>query len=229
MRDAEGRNRSTAPRARAAMGALALAAALGAAGAAHAATGVELTPTLGWQWGGTLDYSAGGSVHIDAALNYGGALGVMIRPGYWGEVGYTYQSSEVIARPPAAADFKLFDLGTHYIQFSGARNFANTDPGARAYPYVIGGLGMTILSPGSSSVPLNADTQYLFSMSAGAGLRVTMNERSDIRLQARFLLPLNWSEGSVYFGSGGGGVSVSGGTAMPQGEVTLGAQLKVTK
>lgn len=238
MRDAGRR-----PLAAVAVAALAGMAVLTGFGTARSQATVELTPMVGWQWGGTLDYSAGGDVHVNAALNYGGALGVMLRPGYWGEVSYTYQKSELIARPPAGADslayvagaeFKVFDLGTHYIQLSGARNFMNTDPGARAYPYVIGGLGMTILSPGKRPVvilpgTLNVDTQYLFSLSGGAGLRVTMNKRSDIRLQARFLLPMNFTEGSFYFGSGGGGVSVSGGTFLPQGEVTLAVQLKVTK
>ena len=190
---------------------------------------VELTPTIGWQWGGTLDYEPG-DVHANAAINYGGSLGIMIRPGYWGEVSYSYQSTDLIARPATGPEFKLLDLGTHYIQLAGARNLMNADPSlVRAYPYVIGGMGMTIFTPGSPTVPLNVDTQYLFSMSAGVGVRAKLNERTEIRLQTRILLPMNFTEGSFYFGSGGGGVGVSGGTLMPQGEVTLGAKLRVTQ
>ena len=203
------------------------AAVLATPGAARAAGALlEVTPMVGWQWGGTLDYSAGGDVHVNAALNYGGALGVMIRPMEWGEVSYTYQSSEVIARPAAGPEFKAFDLGTHYIQASGGRYIMPPDSSRRVNPFVIGGLGMTIFSPGTASVPISVDTQYLFSVSAGGGLRVAINEKLDLRLQARFLLPMNFTEGSFYFGSGGAAVGLSGGTFLPQGEATIAVTIK---
>jgi hypothetical protein len=225
MRDERWRRVSHAARGTALI--LGFASLLAAPGAARAAGALlEVTPMVGWQWGGTLDYSSGGDVHVNAALNYGGALGVMIRPMEWGEVSYSYQASEVIARPPAAPEFKLFDLGTHYIQASGGRYVMPPDSSRRANPYLIGGLGMTILSPGSASVPINVDTQYLFSVSAGGGIRVVMNEKVDLRLQARLLLPMNFTEGSFYFGSGGAAVGLSGGTFMPQGEATLCVTIK---
>ena len=197
--------------------------AFGMPGAACAASAVlEVTPMMGWQWGGTLDYSPGGTIHANAALNYGGAIGAQIGPGYWGEVSYTYQSTEVIARPTAAPEFKLFDLATHYIQAASARNLLKADPSElKAYPYVMGGLGMTIFSPGPPTVALNTGTQYLFSVSVGGGIRMNMSEKIDLRLQARLLLPMNFESGGFYFGSGGGGVSLSGGTIVPQGEATF--------
>ena len=216
----------SARRTAAMLGASALLAAAGAPrGARAASTAIEVTPTAGWQWGGTLDYSAGGDVHANAALNYGGAIGAMIRPGEWYEVSYSYQATDLIGRPPAAPSFKVFDLDTHYIQIAGGRNLMPTATG-RAYPYVIGGLGMTIFSPGTPTVALSPDTHTLFSASLGGGVRVTVNQRVDLRLQARLLLPMNFTEGSFYFGSGGGAVSVSGGTFMAQGEATLGLTIK---
>jgi hypothetical protein len=215
-----------ARRAAVVLGAATVLAAAGAPRVTRAATAAfEVTPTVGWQWGGTLDYSAGGDVHANAALNYGGTIGAMIRPGEWYEVGYSYQATDLIGRPPGAPEFKVFDLATHYIQIAGGRNLMPAATG-RAWPYVIGGLGMTIFSPGTPTVPLNPDTQYLFSASLGGGVRVTVNERVDLRLQTRLLLPMNFTEGSFYFGSGGGAVSVSGGTVMPQGEATLGITIR---
>jgi len=200
---------------------------LGAAERARAAAALlEVTPMVGWQWGGTLDYSQGGDVHVNAALNYGGALGIMLRPGEWGEVSYTYQSSELIGRPTAGPEFKVFDLGTHHIQLSGARYVMPPDSMRRANPYVMGGLGMTIFSPGKSTVPVSPNTQYLFAISVGGGIRVALNEKLDLRLQSRLLLPMNFSEGSFYFGSGGAAVGLSGGTLLPQGEATLAITIK---
>ena len=213
--------------------------AAGAIGPARAASKpLELTPTIGWQWGGTLDgyeqngITLGGDVHVNAALNYGGAIGMEIRPGEWAELGYSYQSSEVIVRPAGKPSFKVSNLGTHYIQASGARNLIPHGEG-KAYPYVMGGLGMAIFSPGpisvSADVPAttHVGTQYLFAMSAGGGIRVKMNEKADLRLQARLLLPVNWASGGLYFGTGGAGVGVSGGSFMPQGEATLGLTFKL--
>lgn len=221
----DGRRRG-ARRAAAMLCAAALLAAGGAPSSARAASAAfEVTPTVGWQWGGTLDYSAGGDVHADAALHYGGAIGAMVRPGEWYEVSYSYQATDLIGRPPAAPNFKVLDLGTHYIQLAGGRNLMPASSG-RAYPYVIGGVGMTIFSPGTPTVPLDPDTHSMFSASLGGGVRVTVNERVDLRLQARLLLPMNFTEGSFYFGSGGGAVSVSGGTFMAQGEATLGITIK---
>jgi hypothetical protein len=209
------------------LGVASLLAGIGAAERARAASAVlEVTPMVGWQWGGTLDYSAGGDVHVNAALNYGGALGVMLGPLEWGEVSYTYQSSELIGRPTAGPEFKVFDLGTHHIQLSGARYAMPPDEHRKANPYVMGGLGMTIFSPGKATVPVSPNTQYLFAISVGGGIRVALNEKLDLRLQSRMLLPMNFSEGSFYFGSGGAAVGLSGGTLLPQGEATLAITIK---
>jgi hypothetical protein len=37
---------------------------------------------------------------------------------------------------------------------------------------------------------------------------------------------MNFESGGFYFGSGGGAVTVSGGSVMPQGEATLGITFK---
>jgi len=196
---------------------------------AQQSRGAELMPTFGWQWGGTVDYTysgVAGDVHVNAAPTYGGTISIPVRPGYWGEIGYWYQGSELIARPAGNGikDFKIFDLATHYLQFSGVR--ALRPPQGKAMPYVMGGLGTTVFDPGSSPYG-DFNTQWLFSMSAGGGVRVTMNDKVSLRLQARLLLPINWVSGGFYFGTGGSGVSVSGGSALPQGDATLGLSFKL--
>jgi len=182
------------------------------------AQGPQLTPMVGWQWGGTLDFVSG-DIHINSASSYGGALSVPVRPGYNAEIVYTYQSAQVIARPNVGPEYDLFDLGTHYIQACGVRYVER--PGSKIMPFVLGGLGATIFDPGNYTFG-NFDTQWLFSMSAGGGIMVQTSDRVAIRAQARFLLPVNWASGGVYFGSGGGGFTVSGGSAMPQGDATIG-------
>lgn len=185
----------------------------------------ELIPLIGYQWGGTLNYQAG-DVHANAAMNYGGILSVPVRPGYSLEISYTYQSTDLIARPNVGKTFKLVDLGTSYMQLSGRRDLA--PPGGKATPFVLGGLGATVFSPGSSTYG-SYQTQWLFAMNAGAGVNVAMNEKLGLRLQARMLLPISWVSGGFYMGSGGSGVSLSGGSAILQGDATVGVVLKLGK
>ena len=185
------------------------------------ARAVELTPMVGYQWGGTLQYP-NGDVHINAAMSYGGAIGATVEPGTFVEVGYMYQGSKLIGRPRTGPDITFLDLGTHYLQLSGIRYLRES----RATPYVIGGLGMTVFDPHSSQYG-DFDSQTMFSMSLGGGLHVDMGSRVALRLQSRLLIPINFASGGLYFGTGGGGVSVSGGTALPQGDATLGLALKL--
>jgi len=191
--------------------------------ASSAGAQAMLTPMVGWQWGGTLDFVSG-DVHIEAATSYGGALSFPVRPGYMGELMYTYQASEVTARPNVGPSFKLFDMSTQYFQINGVRSLGYGD--SKATPFVLGGLGMTVFSPGESSLG-NFDTQFLFSITAGGGVMVQASDKMAIRLQARFLLPMNYTSGGAYFGTGGSGFSVSGGTAMPQGDAHLGVVIKL--
>jgi hypothetical protein len=184
----------------------------------------KLTPLAGWQWGGTLEFISG-DIHINSAASYGGAISVPVRPGYMAEVMYTYQAADVIARPNSGLpDFDLFDLGTHYIQVNGMRYIER--PGSKVMPFVVGGLGTTIFDPGKSTFG-SFDTQWLFSMSIGGGFLIQTSDRVALRLQSRFLLPVNWASGGLYFGSGGGGFTVSGGSAMPQGDAHLGLTINL--
>lgn len=186
--------------------------------APSSAVAAALTPLVGWQWGGTREYAAG-DVHISAAPSFGGAISAPAGPGYQLELMYTYQEAEVIGRPTLGEDFKLFDMGTHYIQIDGIRELGTS--GSRATPFVLGGLGTTVFAPGESTLG-RFDTQWLFSIAVGIGAMVRTSEKVALRLQSRLLVPMNFSGGSLWFGSGGGGFAVTGGTAMPQGDVSLG-------
>lgn len=184
---------------------------------------VELTPQIGWQWGGTQDYSsgfgypAGGSLHAEANLNYGGTLSVVARPGYAVEIGYNYQSTDLTNRPVGAPEYKLADLGTHYILVSGRREL----PAAgRATPFVLGGLGAVGFYASDVS-------QWFWAFTVGGGVKTELSPKMALRLQVRALVPVQWGNTSMYFGSGGSSVSVSGGSSLFQGDVSAGLVFKL--
>ncbi len=189
---------------------------------AHAQRSVELIPFAGYMWGGTLDYTDG-SVHIEAAPSYGGMLSVETRPNEFVDVSYWFQSSEVTARPRGLPHFRLMDLDTHYIQAGGTKYLPT---GGKAAPFATGGIGMTIFSPTGAASGVNVNSTTVFSLAVGGGIRFEVNEKVALRAQARLLLPTQLWGGSVWFGTGGGGVSVSG-TAIAQGDATLGLVIKL--
>jgi opacity protein-like surface antigen len=189
-------------------------------------------PTVGWQWGGTLDYfdpiyGTHGDVHLKEAITYGGTIVMPVRPGYSGEIEYWYQSTELVARPNGVSgelnEHKLFDMAVHYIQISGVRDLR--EEGDRVTPYIMGGFGTTVFDPGNTPYG-NFSSRWQFSMNAGGGLRIQISDRMAWRLQSRVLLPTAWVGGSAWFGSGGGGYTWSA-QVIPQGEAMFGIQYKL--
>jgi opacity protein-like surface antigen len=197
--------------------------AIAGAGELSQAGDVELTQQIGWQWGGTQDYTsgfgfpAGGSLHAEANLNYGGTLSMVARPGYALELGYNYQSTGLTNRPVGGPEYKLADLGTHYILVSGRRELPTA---GRATPFVLGGVGgVGFYASGVSN--------WFWAFTVGGGLKADLSPKMALRLQARALVPIQWGSSSLYFGSGGSGVSVSGGTSIFQGDASAGLVFKL--
>jgi len=196
---------------------------------AEAQQGATLTPTAGWQWGGTLEYydpfyGVGGDVHIEAAETYGGTISVPVRPGYAAEISYWLQNSKVVGRPDRNPSFDLFDMTTHWIQIAGIRDLGYGE--SKITPFLCGGFGTAVFDPGDSEQYGKFNTQWRFSMHAGGGLRVDMNEKISLRLQSRLLLPTRWMSGGVWFGSGGSGLSING-AVVPQGDALVGLSIKL--
>ncbi|MGH7741420.1 MAG: outer membrane beta-barrel protein [Candidatus Eiseniibacteriota bacterium] len=182
----------------------------------------ELTGQVGWMWGGTQEYTSSyqslplGDVHANANLTYGGAL-TYYEHNYLGyEFAYNYQSTDLIIRPRGYPEQKLTDLTTQYLQINGLR-LSPMSP--KAEGIVLGGLGATVYSAKGYS------SAWLFSLGVGVGARIHLNSRTALRLQTRVLIPMRFDTGSFYFGSNGSSVSVSGGTAIIQGEATAGLSI----
>jgi len=183
----------------------------------------ELTGQVGWQYGGTQDYVAysgysAGDFHANAALNFGGLLSHFVQDYYAIEIGYSYQKTDLMVRPIGFKDVKVGDLSTHYIQLYGTR-YVPVRPD-KADAFVMAGLGAT-----GYSVP-GFNSRWLTSFAIGGGVKFHFNEKAGLRLQTRLLLPVQWSSGGFYFGSGGAQVTVGGSSTLVQGDVSLGLVMK---
>jgi len=184
----------------------------------------ELTPQIGWQYGGTQEYVTylgypAGDFHSNANLNYGGTFSIFLKPVYAAEISYSYQSTDLIVRPNGQRDQKVGTLASQYIQLQGTRVIP-VKPGKTDF-LGFGGLGATVFSA------QGYNSHWLFSVSGGIGVKVHMNERTSLRLQTRLLLPIQWASSGFYFGTGGSGVTVGGGSSIIQGDVSLGLTMKL--
>jgi len=183
--------------------------------------GIELSGFYGWQYGGDFT-SYQGEIQIQDNENFGGTIGFPIpqKPGAMLEFSYTRQNTSVDLKTyPGNLTESLFDLAVEYYQLGAmyARRTGNVAP--------FGGfsLGATRFAPKQSTYKSFAlGDEWRFAMSLGLGLKTYMSERAGLRFQARLLMPMNFYGTSFWFGSGGSGVGVSGGSAILQGDVSGG-------
>jgi hypothetical protein len=183
----------------------------------------QLTGQVGWQWGGTQDYTTysgypAGSVHAEAAMNYGGTFTAFMHEGQALEIAYSYQATDLIVRPTGIPSFKLADMACQTIHLNGLRMLPAG--GGKAEPFVLGGLGTSVFSTQGYS------SRWLFSIAAGLGVMVPVNDRLGLRAQGRMIVPMSFSSGAFYFGNGGASISVSG-QAFLQGDASIGLSLKL--
>ena len=195
----------------------------------------ELTGYFGWQYGGTQEYVTSyytfpsGDFHANANINYGGSLTVFIKDYYGAELMYTYQGTDLLIRPATAPSTTIGDLTTHYMHIYGVRTVP-VQPG-KTDAYVLGGLGATVydLKADSRLTQDDFDSRWLFSFGMGVGVKIHTSEKVAIKLQTRLLIPVQWTSAGFYFGSGGSGISVGGGSSIAQGDVSLGLTAKLGK
>lgn len=184
----------------------------------------ELTPQIGWQYGGTQEYTsyagyAPGDFHANANLNYGGTLSIFPRDFYAVELAYSYQKTDLLVRPRNFPNTKIADMAAQYIHLYGTRVIPTQN--GKTDVFAMGGFGAT-----SFSAP-GFNTRWLFSFGAGLGAKVHTSEKMAVRLQTRLLIPIQWGSAGFYFGSGGSGISVGGGSSIIQGDVSLGLSFKL--
>jgi hypothetical protein len=180
----------------------------------------DLTANVGWQYWGTVPYYSGyygyegGNLHLNANVNYGGEFTRHSSPYTAVQLSYSYQSTDMVLQGSgASSDVTVAKTAVQYIQIYGVREMPSA---SGVTTFVKGGLGTTIFSSEGYS------TQWRFSLGMGFGVQKQLNDKVSLKLTQRFLLPMQWASGGVYVGTGGSGITVGGGTAIIQGDTSLG-------
>jgi hypothetical protein len=176
---------------------------------------VEVTPLAGYQVGGGVNGEEG-EVDFPEGFMYGGMIDVWVRPDAQAEFLYTRQETSIEFDPTGVAPSVDFgDMTVHYFQIGGT---ADLRPG-RTRPYAVATFGATWFQPEN-----DLSDETLLSGTLGAGIRAPLGERVGFRVEGRWLI--NWihSSGTIFCGSGGCLVNVSG-DVMSQGSVSGGVSI----
>ena len=195
---------------------------------AAAATTPELSAAWGWSWGGSADTYQLGQLRLDATYDLSGVISIPVGHLNWGEFQYTWRNT-TMTRQGAAFHEPLSDLGVHTFQLAGLRAI---QPGP-IQPFIMGGIGTTLFLPSESYVDVEGerytlDSSWLLSFLIGVGAKVWLGEEEKVglRVQLRTMPALYNSSTGIWFGSGGGGASISG-NAIWQWDVTAGLSIKL--
>lgn len=147
--------------------------------AVAAAQQVELTPFIGYRFGGELeDLDVRSEVDLEESESYGLVLGFAINPSAWIELFWSHQESSVEERIDFFGNITLFDLDVDYYHVAFLYQW-NARGVTR--PFVVGSLGITELSPGLPAF----DSETRFSMGFGGGVKFMFADNFGIRLEGR--------------------------------------------
>lgn len=199
---------------------LILAAALAVAPVAAAAEGA-VTVYGGYRSGGGFaDATTGQSIDLKDSGTVAASVDIPIDPSRQVQVFVSHQSSRFEAGvAPGSSVPGLSGQSVSVTHFHlGGTNFFDGQIGRG--PYVVGGLGATLFSPGTSGY----SSEWRPSISIGIGYQWPLGDRLALRVEARGYVVLVNSEGGL-FCSGGCVITVKGDT-FTQGEAQVGLSLR---
>lgn len=172
---------------------------------AAAETEYELTPFLGYRAGGGFEeFPLGPDLDIEQSSSYGLILDIPLGGGGSQlEIMWSRQSTELDAGGPLVS-LPLFDIDIDYFHVGGVYNWGYEEDKIR--PFVLGTLGVTLLSPEPSSL----DSETNFSAGFGGGVKVFASDHVGFRFEGRGYLTFLDSTGSgIFCGPSGCLVGVS--------------------
>jgi opacity protein-like surface antigen len=179
-------------------------------------------------FGGYMTYSglqvSKGTVSFDDGPNYGFGLDVEIDRGLLVELNYTHQQTSARLVPYNGITTPLFDMNTHYFQLGAQYEFRKTSK-QRAFPFALFTVGATLFDAKDASI----NDEWRFSVAFGGGGKFYLAKNLGLRLQGRILMPMTFSGGGMWCGTGGCSVGVGTWATVVQFDFTAGVFLRLGK
>ncbi len=180
-----------------------------------AQSGVEITPTVGYRFGGTVG-SETGQFSVDPNVDWGATLGYRVKRDGLVELVYSRQSTPIQFHPDGGASVTVGDGSIEYFQLGGALEFGNDEVTKPYFALTVGG---TRFAAENSAV----GDEWRFSFGAALGLKFYLSQHVGLRTQARLWMSTLSSDTNFWCTLPGGCVIVaSNGVFFTQGEVSGG-------
>jgi hypothetical protein len=176
-------------------------------------------------FGGYMTYSSvpvrEGDLKFEDGPNYGFGIDIGIQRGVFVELNYTQNQTKVRLERYNGPTEQLFDMNTHYFQIGAQYEFKKS-PKQKAFPYTLATLGATLFDAKDAT----RTDEWRFSVAFGGGGKFYLSDKLGLRLQARMLIPMTFSGGGMWCGTGGCGVGVGAWTPLVQFDFTVGVFFK---
>jgi len=180
-----------------------------------AQSGLEITPTIGYRFGGTINNDDGRFSASDN-LAWGATLGYRVKPDGLVELVYSRQPTTIAFNPDTSATFTVGDAAIEYLQLGGALEFGH-DPNTK--PFFALTLGGTHYAPQNPEL----GGEWVFSWGAALGLKTYLSQHLGLRAQARLWMSTLSSDTEFWCTLPGGCViHASNGVFFTQGELSGG-------
>ncbi len=178
---------------------------------------VELAPSVGYMFGGRLNYYQG-ELKIADRVDY--SLSLIVPEITWGtdlEINYTRMDSRINFRANSNyPDYKddEFGISVNYIQI-GALKSLGTDE--KFKPFGSFSAGATIFAPKN-----DISNVWRFSITLGLGVKYWITDRVGIIVRGRLMIPMIFGGVGGYYGIGsggsGGGLTLNTYSSIVQGD-----------
>ena len=174
----------------------------------------EVTAFAGYLFTSNLQ-TLSGELKISNSFNYGAAFDIRLSTDLLIELLYMKTETEVSLRKEFYESVeKLFDMRVEYLQ-GGVH--IETETG-KFRPFAAFTIGATYFNPQDN----NYEGDWKFSFTAGGGVKYYFTNNVGVRAQWRFLVPIYFSNATIFCNNGYCGIIVSGGTYLLQYDLTAG-------
>jgi len=164
---------------------------------------LEITPIVGYTFGGGFENSANGnSLDLADTENYGVILNLkdQSKPGGFYELLYSHQSTNLKGDGTVFAGAARLHIDIDTLQIGGTYG----TEGETVNPFVAAGVGVTHMSPEQG------DAETWFSFSLGAGVKIPVTENIGLRIEGRGFATVLDGSGSIFCSNGSCAIQAQG-------------------
>lgn len=186
-------------------------------GVSLAQNAFEISTMGGYQLSGKYTIQSG-NIKIDSNPSFALTLGIPVpeTPGLMAEAGYSFTQSALSYREQSDQPLRnLFNMTIHYFQ-AGA---TYQEEFGRFIPFAIMQVGGVLFHPHNEQYK----DAWLLAASLGMGCKTLIHEHWGLRIQGKFLVPIQVEEGALWCQSGSGcAIYLKSGTILLQGDIMIG-------